>query len=97
MVSSLGREIPRLKKFPRKKTPKKYDTSISPCPNCPNICLLDLPLPAHHVGCGTDKASIGWSLMLMPPNKLLANEHFPRRQSFLRLIAAVIWSPLPVT
>src|SRR5260370_16790235 len=27
--------------FPRKKTQKKYDTSISPCPNCSNICSFN--------------------------------------------------------
>ncbi len=37
---SLIRERPTLFLFPRKKTPKKYDTAESPYPNCPTICSL---------------------------------------------------------
>jgi hypothetical protein len=48
-----------LKIFPRKKTQKKYDTSISPYSNCPNICSLDAFMARRSGGSGSS-APVLW-------------------------------------
>src|ERR1700681_4791536 len=53
--------------------------------------------PLRQVGCGTGKASSGPWWMSMAQNRLPDNEPFPRQQTFLLLIAALIWLLLPDT